>query len=133
MLCKMCASLNVLDIMSDEGESVGTEHQPTFMALTTSAFNGCSLCSLFRATIFDTYKRVMLWSEEDVQRYQDQRDGKATTTFVIRATAVDLDKKYAPFEDGYSGFFYLRRTPKDPNGGKQDANDMLTKTRYYPG
>ena len=132
MLCKMCASLIVLDIMSDEGESVGTEHQPTFMALTTSAFNGCSLCSLFRATIFDTYKRVMLWSEEDVQRYQDQRDGKATTTFVIRATAVDLDKKYAPFEDGCSGFFYLRRTPKNPNGGKQDTNDDVDEDQVLP-
>ena len=132
MLCTLCASLNVLEIMSDEGESIGKEHQPSFIALTTSALNGCSLCSLFRATIVDTYKRVMMWSEEDVQRYQDERDSKAKTRFVIRATAVDLDKNYAPFEDGYSGFFYLRRTLESRDSGKEDVEGDVDEDQVLP-
>ena len=132
MLCTLCASLNVLQLMSEEGESIGTEHQPSFTALTTSASNGCSLCSLFRATVFDTYKRVMLWSDDDVQRYQDERDNKAITRFVIRATAVDLDKNYAPFEDGYSGIFYLRRAPKSRNGCEEDVWEDVDEDQVLP-
>lgn len=132
MLCTLCTSLNIFELLNDEGNSTGEEHQPTFIALTTSALKGCSLCSLFRATVLDTYKRVMIWSEEDVQNYQDERDRRATTGFVIRATAVDLDKNYAPFEDGYSGLFYLRRAPTDSNGGKGGANDDVDEDQVLP-
>lgn len=122
----------MFELLNDEGESTGKEHQPTFKALTTSASNGCSLCSLFRATVLDTYKRVMIWSEEDVQKYQDERDRIGTTRFIIRVTAVDLDKKHAPFEDGYSGLFYLRRAPHCSNSGKEGADDDIDEDQVLP-
>lgn len=71
-------------------------------------------------------------SEEDVQHYQDDRDRIGTTRFVIRATAVDLDKKFAPFEDGYSGLFYLRRAPKGSNSGKGGADDDVDEDQVLP-
>lgn len=133
MLCTLCATLNLFELMSDEGESTGKEHQPTFTALTTSALKGCSLCSLFRAALFDTYKRVMIWSEADVQNYQDERDRKGTTKFVVRATAVDLHKNYAPIDYGYSGLFYLRRTPKDgSSSGKAGSDDDVDEDQVLP-
>ena len=132
MLCTLCASLNIIELLSDEGESIGKEHQPTFIALTTSAGKGCSLCSLFRATVLDTYQRVMGWSEDNVQNYQDERDSRGTTRFVIRTTAVDLDKNYAPFEDGYSGLFYLRRALIDGNSGKEGADDDVDEDQVLP-
>ena len=132
MLCELCASLNLFGLLNEEGESTGREHQPTFTALTASALKGCPLCNLFRATVLDTYQRVMIWSEEEVQAYQDERDRRGITRFVIRVTAVDLDINYAPFEDGYSGLFYLRRTPKGSKRGEGEAGDDVDEDQVLP-
>lgn len=138
MLCRLCAPLQEIDLLSISyehwGEPNSLEHHLSYADLEASASGGCEVCALFLLALDGEKEYQRTFSKSPVGRMLPKGRPKPTddAPFVVNSKLYPLDTDHAPWSDGVTGLVY-RRQNTILNGDKHVGQTELNLSTKLPG